>query len=119
MKNILILTLSGILIFLASCKKQEIEEPKAPGTMNELQVPDGFNWKTTTDTQLNLTASASGLAEVSGTDGTVYSKAFVFAGKAQMLKLTIPGFEKKITIRHNGKSVTLDLVPGSMAYDFE
>ncbi len=51
---ILILSILFILSF-SSCNKKISEDPKPAITMDDLKVPDGFNWQTTKEVSLNVT----------------------------------------------------------------
>ncbi|MDV7401372.1 hypothetical protein RZS08_58685, partial [Arthrospira platensis SPKY1] len=95
MKKIFLLSAITAVVVLSSCKKDpKFDEPQAPQKMEELTVPASFDWKTTKEVSLTLTAQASGIVEVANSQLVAYQKAFLYPGTAYTMKLTIPSYEK-------------------------
>lgn len=119
MKKIIFLSAIATIIFLSSCKKDRMfDEPQAPQTMEELTVPNSFDWKTTKEVNLTLTAQASGIVEVANSQLVAYQKAFLNPGSAYTMKLTVPSYEKNVKLRFLGQEVTIELTSTSIAHQF-
>ena len=120
MKKIIFLSAIATIIFLSSCKKDRMfDEPQAPQTMEELTVPNSFDWKTTKEVNLTLTAQASGIVEVANSQLVAYQKAFLNPGSAYTMKLTVPTYEKSIKLRFLGQEATLEITGSTLSYTFE
>ncbi|MGC8865161.1 MAG: hypothetical protein ACP5O2_05500 [Bacteroidales bacterium] len=110
--------LAGLIISLASCQKDEATEPtlpQQPQTMKELQVPANFNWKTTRNLEVSLTAKSNGLVEILDAKGNAYQKAFLLANKPFVLKLTVPSAEKVLKIKFNGKVASVEITSDNLS----
>ncbi|KAF0129832.1 MAG: hypothetical protein FD155_2076 [Bacteroidetes bacterium] len=119
MKKLAFLLTIGMAILFTSCKKDRIENPDTtPDTMEELQVPADFSWKTTKDYSLTLSANANGIAEVNNTSGISYQKAYLSTGQAYTMKLTVPAYEKNVIIKFNGEQKTIELTSLTITVQF-
>jgi hypothetical protein len=119
MKKITFLLIAAIALIFTSCKKDRIDNPdNKPQTMEELQVPADFSWKTTKDFSLTLSASASGIVEVNNASGISYQKAYLSPGLAYTMKLTVPSYEKTIKLKFLGQEATLELTAAALNYQF-
>jgi hypothetical protein len=118
MKKIIFLSLISMVFVFSSCKKDRFDEPKAPEKMEELTVPSNFDWKTTKDIQLTLSANAAGIVEVSNSQGVVYQKAFLTPALPYTMKLTVPTYEKNVKIRFMGQEVLVELTGSNFNYSF-
>lgn len=119
MKNTAILSTLLILFLFSSCKKDPaFDEPTAPQTMEELTVPSSFDWKTTKELSLTLSAATSGIVEVTNIQTVAYQKAFLNPGTAYTMKLTVPSYEKSIKIRFLGQEATLEINGSNLEYTF-
>lgn len=119
MKKLAFLLIIGISFLFTSCKKDRTENPDTlPDTMEELQVPADFSWKTTKDYSLTLSANASGIAEVNNTSDISYQKAYLSPGQAYTMKLTVPAYEKTVKLKFMGQEASLELGSASMNYTF-
>ncbi|MBE0651127.1 MAG: hypothetical protein IH595_09825 [Bacteroidales bacterium] len=121
MKKIIGLLIIGLTVGMVSCQKGAISSI-APTTktssMDQLNVPSTFNWKTTQAINLTITAGDNNLVNVSSSKGVSYQKAFLQANKAYTMKLVIPAYEKTLTLNFMGKSVTLNITSDNMNYQF-
>lgn len=116
----LILIIASLALFLSSCKKDRIfDEPKAPQTMEELTVPSSFDWKTTKEVSITLTAQASGIVEVANSQLVAYQKAFLNPGTAYTMKLTVPAYEKNLKLRFLGQEASLEISGSNLTYTFQ
>lgn len=119
MKKIALLITVGIALIFTSCKKDRVENPvEKPNTMEELQIPANFNWKTTKDYSLTLNANGNGIVEVSNATGAAYQKAYLSSGVAYTMKLTVPAYEKSVRIKFQGQSTTLELTSSVLQHQF-
>lgn len=96
------------VLAMTSCKKDRFE-PKTPDTMEQLQVPANFDWKTTRDYQITFNPVQSGLVQVVNNNNVVYQRAFLITQQSYVMKLTLPSFEKAIVVRFGGKDSALNL----------
>ncbi|MDK2910961.1 MAG: hypothetical protein PWR20_2529 [Bacteroidales bacterium] len=112
-----LILLASVIIALASCRKEELPEPavpQKPTSMKEMQVPVDFNWKTTRNLQVSITAKSNGLVEILDSKGNAYQKAFLTANKTFVLKFTVPTFEKSLKIKFNGKETSVDITSDNL-----
>lgn len=105
------------MIVLTSCRKDRFE-PITPGSMEELKVPANFDWKTTRDYTITITAATAGLVEVANANGIAYQKAFLAAGTPYAMKLTLPTYEKSVKLKFQGKTADLNLSGVNLTYQF-
>ncbi|PKP50975.1 MAG: hypothetical protein CVT92_13870 [Bacteroidetes bacterium HGW-Bacteroidetes-1] len=106
-------------MIFTSCKKDRFDGPDTtPENMEQLTVPTSFDWKTTKDIQLTLTANASGIVEVTNSQGVVYQKAFLTPGQPYAMKLTVPTYEKSVKLKFMGQEASLELGTASLNYAF-
>lgn len=120
MKKLAFLLMIGMAVLFTSCKKDRIENPDTkPDTMEELQVPSDFSWKTTKDFSLTLSANASGIAEVNNASGISYQKAYLSTGQAYTMKLTVPAYEKSVKVKFLGQEAELQLSASTLSYQFQ
>lgn len=120
MKKHLLFTITGLSLVFASCRK-DIENPinQAPTTMEEIVVPAGFNWKTTKDYQLNITAPSTGIVEVNSAQGATYQKAYLQASQPYMMQLNLPAYEKSVKLKFSNQTATLELNAAVLSYNFQ
>lgn len=99
MKKIAFIITIALTIVFTSCKKDRFEnEDQVPANMEELTVPSNFDWKTTKDVQLTLSASSNGIVEVNNNQGISYQKAFLSSGQPYTMKLTVPSMRKQLSL---------------------
>lgn len=119
MKKLLLLSIISVGLLFASCRKDfETDPVTAPTTMADLQVPSNFDWKTTKDINLTLKGNSNGLAEVVGSKGVIYQKAFLQAGTSYSIKVAIPTYEKNLKLRFMGKEADVELDGSSIEHSF-
>lgn len=117
-KSIYILAILSVVV-LSSCRKDRFDDPKTPEKMEELTVPASFDWKTTKDVQLTLSANANGIVEVMNASNISYQKAFLTPAQPYVMKLTIPSYEKSVKLRFQGKEASLEIGSGNLSYNFQ
>jgi protein-disulfide isomerase len=118
MKKSILLSLVALVAVLSSCKKDRFDEPKAPQKMEELTVPASFDWKTTKNLQLTLTAITSGIVEITNNQGVAYQKAFLTPGQPYVMKLTVPTYEKNVKAKFMGQEQNIDLSSNNLIINF-
>jgi hypothetical protein len=119
MKKHILITVLALAALFTSCRKDRFEGPKAPEKMEELTVPANFDWKTTKDVQITLSANANGIVEVMNSQQIAYQKAFLTPAQPYVMKLTIPSFEKSVKLRFQGKEASLEIGSGNLSYNFQ
>ncbi len=121
MKKITILASVATLLTLASCKKdQSGPSDQKPESMDQLIVPDSFNWKTTRNFQLTIQAASQGIVEVNSVAGPSFQKAYLQPGQAYVMQLTVPAYEKNVKLRFAGQEVLLQLDGNTnLTYSFQ
>lgn len=119
MKKIAFILSISFAMMLTSCKK-DINEPmdNTPETMEELEVPSGFNWKTTKEITLTLTASGSGIVVVSNQQNVPYQKAYLSTSQPYVMKLSLPAFEKQVKVKFSGQEGLIELNGENLQYQF-
>lgn len=118
MKKHILITVLALAALFTSCRKDRFDGPKAPEKMEELTVPASFDWKTTKDVQLSLSANANGIVEVMNTSNIAYQKAFLTAGQSYSMKLTLPAFETKLKLKFSGKEAILEITSNQLSFQF-
>lgn len=110
-----------VSIGMSSCHKNEPVVNNTEKGMNDLIISDDFDWKTTNDYKLTLTGKESNFVAVSSTDtdNITYQKAFLIANVPYTMKLTIPSYEKSITLYYMGQEIILELSNDNLSYKFE
>ena len=107
-----------LLLSLSSCRKELSPVSPEDKTIHDIQVSAGFDWKTTNDIQLTLTGNADGIIEVTNDQGIAYQKAFLSSGKPLLIKLTVPAYEDKVTLKYQDQEVILGLDSEILTYQF-
>ena len=121
MKNKIILLASLVLvIFFSSCKKDNNYDPKPIiNSMESLNVPTDFNWKTARDYQINISSSSAGIAVLTSEDGTViYQKAFVTGAQAYQMKVALPTYLEKVKVSFKGQAEIIELTSTTISHQF-
>ncbi len=120
MKNFIILLFS-LLVLTTACSKKTTNDPDPvpPQNMEDLDIKSGFDWKTTKDIQLTLTARASNIVDVQSDEGKSYQKAFLAADVPYTMKLTVPSYEESVILSFMGKEVNLELNNSTINYEFQ
>jgi hypothetical protein len=118
MKKYLFLIIA-IGVLFTSCKKdrQPVEE-NLPQSMENLQVPADFDWKTTADYQFEVSSDLDGILSFSDDQGTTYHTAVLAAGSSYQVKLTLPTYLNKIRVKQMGRIIEADLASGLIKIDF-
>jgi hypothetical protein len=107
-----------ILLGFSGCRKELSQGNPEDKTIHDIQVSDGFDWKTTRDLQLTLTGNADGIIEVANDEGIAYQKAYLTSGTPLLMKLTVPAWEDQITLKFSGQEVILVLDSDLLSYQF-
>lgn len=120
MKRNLLLLITLVVVFLSSCKKDEIQPPikPKPQTMDELVASPNFNWKTTKEYQFVLKGNFNSVVKIVASSGSLYHKALLKANTVYTTKVTLPSYEKKIRLQYQGNEVELNLTQSTINYNF-
>ena len=111
-KSFLILTTAALAAFSTSCIKEISITDQKPDfndaeTTNDLDVPDGFTWKTVNEVEVMITPSSSGVMEIRDAEQNVYQKAFVRAGETFTTVISVPLALNSVELYFNGKSESI------------
>lgn len=107
------------LIVLSACKKSiDVVKPDNPGSMNEIQIPSAFTWKTSHDVQVTLTGFVNGIAEVTSPAGVVYQRAFLQQDKPYTMKVTVPAYETLVHLKFMGQDIETTFGSGNVTHIF-
>ena len=113
-KSLSLIALFTLVLFLASCQKDDqtdIDEPTlGVESMDELETNPGFQWKTVQTYTLNVEVFTRGILEVVGENEAVYLKVKLMKRTPQSFKLTVPTYENsvKLKFKNQVKTVSLD-----------
>ncbi|MDA3943826.1 MAG: hypothetical protein PF694_09860 [Bacteroidetes bacterium] len=110
-----------LIVFLtASCKKdREVPVQPLPDSMEQLNVPADFDWKTTREYNFTFTSSSDGIVTVVSQNGTVFHKAMLSAGQELSVKLSLPAYLENIQVKQLGRIVERELNQNSIEINFQ
>jgi hypothetical protein len=116
-------TICLFAFLVAGCHKDlEEMEPQAAveniTSMDQLKVPSDFNWKTTQDVELTLTAATRATVVIKSAAGVVYQKALLIPGEQYVSILTLPVYENELTFIFNGKPVVMQITNKKITHSF-
>ncbi len=120
MKKLPFILLAAASMLLFSCSKDRSESDKNDlHTLEEIDVPDDFNWRTYTHVDFELKGGFNSLIEVASTNGkTVYHRGYLVKDQTLSISVPIPSFETRVIIRYMGKAVTVDLAGSVIVQEF-
>ena len=123
MKKLLYLTLImafGLLIH--SCSPDD-DDPKPSDQqtveeMEDLNIEDEFNWKTTDLVLLKIQGLHNGTVKVKDQNGKVHHKLFhnMFTHISKMI--SVPDKLDNVVIEYQGESVTVPIIDGKITHSF-
>jgi hypothetical protein len=122
-----IIKLGSLLVLLtivfSGCKKefQDVKPDQTSGkikSMSEMNVPSGFNWKTTQNIGLELTVSSRSSLVVKSTTGVIYHKALIQPSDTYKASIAIQVYEKELNIIINGVSHVLQINNNKIIHSF-
>jgi len=118
----LILVFAVLTLMFSACRKEfkEIEtEPEvASKTMDDLNIGDNFDWKTTKDVSVLLNGTNRGAVIINSTQGFTYHKGILFSGKEYSTKITIPTYVKKVELVYDGEKYEVPIENNKVEYTF-
>lgn len=126
MKKPVYLLFLGLLIFLFSCQKEEID-PIVPDSVSlkDIKVSSTFNWSTSKTVNVNITGLPTGSPVVSTlvlsleNGNTLFQQSYVMS-ESKVIQIIIPANEDQIKIRFGnmdyllpveGDKVDFSLIP--------
>ncbi len=107
MKNFFFLMLVGLLVFSSSCKKYELEKVETNDLQN-VNVPDNFDWKTYQTIDITMTGYANALVQVASPAGTVYGQAALVKNQALVMSITVPTYETHVNLLYLGHELNIE-----------
>lgn len=118
--NKIVIILFSIALLFTACKRDDNNNPnpETQPSMENLDISDGFDWKTTNDYTLTITGNQSNMVDVSSKDNMSYQKAFLTANIPYTMKITVPSYADSIYLVYCGKKVGLELGGESLSYTF-
>ncbi|MBW7848612.1 MAG: hypothetical protein H3C41_11090 [Bacteroidales bacterium] len=120
-KRLTLFISAALVIFLTTSCRKDPQTPAdtTPKTMNELVVPQDFDWKTTKDYKLTVSSPVGGILEVKNSQDKTYLRAYLLAGQAHTTKLCLPAYEKTVQLKIGTMSGQLELNAGTLSYQFQ
>lgn len=120
MKNLLLILVAAISIFLASCQKETTEpQPNEnPKSIKDLVVSPSFDWKTTRMVNLQLVGYANSTCTISYPDGTPVQKVFLKKNEPFSMQLSLPAALKKLQLAYMGQTVEIEINGSDVSYTF-
>lgn len=121
MKKIVLLVFFGLSLMLVSCNKNPITPANpaptpTPSSMDALNVPSTFKWKTTRTVNITFTSGTNSFIDVTSLKGVSYQKAFIKANVPYKMKLVVPAYVNLLKLNFFGKKVTLSITSDNMNY---
>ncbi len=107
--------LSAMLILVfTGCRKdledvKPMEQEQKVETMGQLKVSDNFDWNTTRDIDLLLTSPKQATVVIQSASGEVYEKALLIPGETYTSVLSVPSYEKELTLLFDGKKTVVQV----------
>jgi len=107
--------LSAMLILVfTGCRKdledvKPMEQEQKVETMGQLKVSDNFDWNTTRDIDLLLTSPKQATVVIQSASGEVYEKALLIPGETYTSVLSVPSYEKELTLLFDGKKIVVQV----------
>ncbi len=119
----LLFGLAILMMSQAGCKKEidsaiPASNPESVNSMVELKVAPDFNWKTTRDVSISLTAAKHGAVIIKSSAGSIYEKAMLLPGELYLTMLAIPSSEQFVILVFGGKSYEVKIAGDKISYTF-
>ncbi len=111
-----LLLIVTLLLTISSCQKDRNITSDKLQAMEELTIPDNFNWKTTRDITIQFTASKTGIVELLNLYNVRYQQAFINEMGTYTMKLTLPSYEKKVKVKFGSQETELDITSDILTY---
>ncbi len=120
MRKLSFITLVVLAMLVISCNRDLSENnEKEPHTLEEIEVPEDFDWRTYNNVSFELKGGFNSLIEIASVSGkTVYHRAYLEKDKTLNVTVPIPNFETEVKIRYMGKEVVLDLNGSILTQEF-
>lgn len=122
MKKLVYIILIGLAFTLSSCMKDDSDtnpdSDQNVDSMQELNVSDNFDWKTSGSVLLKVKGLQNGTVTVKGLNGKVYYKGFhnMFIHISTMI--TLPDKVTEVEIAYNGETATVPVVDNRITHSF-
>jgi hypothetical protein len=121
-KKILLMFIAAISITLWSCNKEDdfVTPPTQQGkAFNELNVQQGFDWKTTKSYTFTIKGYANNVLKiVSENNNTTYQSSMISKDTQSNIVLSIPAYEKSVRLKYMGQDILVSLSGNTINYTF-
>lgn len=112
--------LSGL--FFAGCNSPTDsggDVPDSSTAIEDLSVPDTFDWKTHKNIRVELQGYEAGMLRFLAEDGTEYHRGRLTERGSYQFTLTVPSYMNEITVLYRGQEKSFDLNRSAIDYSFE
>ena len=112
-----------LLIVVLSCRKdmKDVSPDPAAGkvsSFSELKAASDFNWKTTQNVDLSLSASVKSSLVVKSASGVIFHKALLNGQDVYNISITIPNYMSELTFLVNGTPYVLKIENNRIVHSF-
>ncbi|MEA2103155.1 MAG: LruC domain-containing protein, partial [Candidatus Cloacimonadota bacterium] len=128
-KYLEILTIIAIVLFSFSCDIFKSDDSSEPTNMNDLVVPDGFNYHTSQNVDVEISVFSNNEEPVPGISFRIYNKhpesledyfvkGATNANGILSAKVTVASYVDSLTILGMMSTITLPIINGEITYQF-
>ncbi len=86
--------------------------------MEDLNIPAGFDWKTTRDINFRLTGYSTARVQIMSDDGSLLHQANLIEDQEYSFKLTIPAYKNDLKVVYKGKEVRVNATRSNFVHSF-
>ena len=86
--------------------------------MEDLNIPDNFDWKTQREITFQLQGYETGMVRLLAEDGTEYHRANLIENSEYSFDLTVPAYMERITMVYRGQQQQVELNRPDIAHTF-
>ncbi len=109
-------------VYLTACdapSKSGGESQNTINSMEDLNIPANFDWKTQKDITFKLRGYQTGSVRFISQNGTEYHRANLIENGEYSFKLTVPAYMDHITVVYRGQQKDFNLNRSVIAHTFE
>lgn len=117
----LLLAIAVLTIAFSSCRKEfDVKEPEVvtTKTMDDLNIDDSFEWKTTKDVSITLNGATRSAVFINSTQGDNYHKGILFSDAEYTTKITVPAYVDKVKLVYDGGQYEVPIVNNKIEFNF-
>lgn len=86
--------------------------------MEDLNIPDNFDWKTQRNITFRLQGYETGMVRLLAEDGTEYHRANLIENNEYSFELTVPAYMEHITVIYRGQQKQVELNGREISHTF-